>query len=91
MKWEIYEHRNIAKICRKLPVQIVRKYELWKNLVFRHGPDILRKFPGFQDEKLEGKRMGQRSSRLSRKYRVFYEVEQEAVMVYVIEITPHRY
>ena len=43
------------------------------------------------DEKLKGKREGQRSSRLSLQYRVIYAVEQDIVTVFVLEITPHNY
>ncbi len=89
--WHIEEHRNIAKQCPKLPQPIVKKYELWKNIVFRHGPEKLKEFPGFQDEKLKGERKGQRSSRLSNQYRVIYAVEREIVTVLVMEITPHKY
>ena len=89
--WEIQEHRDIAKSCRKLPVAIVKKYELWKNLVFRHGPEKLAEFPGFHDEKLKGEREGQRSSRLSLKFRVIYQVEREKQTVFVFAITPHEY
>lgn len=89
--WLIREHRDIPKICRKLPAVVLKKYELWKNLVFRHGPGILGQFPGFHDEKLRGEREGQRSSRLSLQYRVIYTVEHEVVTVYVLEITPHDY
>jgi hypothetical protein len=62
--WRIQEHREIAKICRKLGRSVVKKYELWKDIVFRHGPRKLRGFPGFHDEKLKGTRAGHRSSRL---------------------------
>ncbi|OGW85649.1 MAG: addiction module toxin [Omnitrophica bacterium RIFCSPHIGHO2_02_FULL_46_11] len=89
--WRIQEHKSIGKICDKLPQQIVKKYELWKNIVFRHGPDKLKEFPGFNDETLKGQRKGQRSSRLSLQYRVIYSVERNVVTVYVLEITPHDY
>ncbi len=89
--WRIIEHRTIEKTCRKLPREPVKKYELWKDIVFRHGPDKLREFPGFHDEKLRGERLGERSSRLSLQYRVIYTVEKEVVTVRVIEITPHEY
>ncbi len=89
--WRIREHREIERTCRRLPKAVVKKYELWKDIVYRHGPDKLREFPGFHDEKLKGKRRGQRSSRLSIQHRVNYEVEREIVTVYVIEITPHSY
>ncbi len=89
--WKIEEHKDIEKTCRQLPPQVVKKYELWKDLVFRHGPDILKSFAGFHDEKLKGDRAGERSSRLSLQYRVIYEVDGNAVRVYVLEITPHKY
>ena len=89
--WRIKEHRDIAKISRKLPQQVLKKYELWKSIVHRHGPDKLSEFPGFHDEKLKGDRSGQRSSRLNLQYRVIYMVEKQDVVVYVLEINPHEY
>ncbi len=89
--WQILEHRDIAKICRKLPRSVVKKYELWKDIVFRHGPSKLREFPGFRDEKLKGARAQQRSCRLNVQYRVIYSVERNTLTVYVLEITPHDY
>jgi len=89
--WRIQEHRGIAKTCRTLPGPVVKKYELWKNIVFRHGPEKLKEFPGFHDEKLKGDRAGKRSSRLSLQYRVIYVVERDIVTVLVLEITPHHY
>jgi toxin HigB-1 len=89
--WRIKEHHDIDKACRKIPSTVIKKYELWKSLVFRHGPDKLREFPGFRDEKLKGDRVGQRSSRLSLQYRVIYAVEKETVTVLVLEISPHNY
>jgi proteic killer suppression protein len=89
--WHIKEHRDITKICRKLPLHVVKKYELWKNIIFRHGPEKLKEFPGFHDEKLKGGRKEQRSSRLSDQYRVIYIAERDIVTVFVLEITPHNY
>ena len=89
--WHIREHHNLDKIIAKLPLQVIKKYELWKDIVFRHGPDKLQEFPGFHDEKLKGKLEGERSSRLNIQYRVIYTVEKEVVSVYVIDITPHKY
>jgi plasmid maintenance system killer protein len=89
--WVIKEHHDIKKICRKLPGPVVKKYELWKNIVYRHGPEKLKGFQGFHDEKLRGKRKGERSSRLSQQYRVIYSVKRQFVTVFVVEITPHQY
>lgn len=89
--WHIKEHRSLEKAYAKIPQDIVKKYELWKDIVFRHGPEKLKEFPGFHDEKLKGNRQGQRSSRLNLQYRVIYTVERNIVTVYVLEITPHKY
>jgi Txe/YoeB family toxin of Txe-Axe toxin-antitoxin module len=89
--WHINEHKKIDKTITKLPSQVIKKYELWKDIVYRHGPDKLREFPGFNDEKLKGDRLGQRSSRLNALYRVIYIVENTIVTVFVLEIIPHRY
>ena len=89
--WHILEHKSIQKTCRKLPVQVLKKYELWKDIVFRHGPDKLKDFPGFHDEKLKGDRSGQRSSRLSIQYRVIYVVKRNIVTIRVLDINPHEY
>ena len=81
--WRILEPRQFEKIASKLPLQILKRYELWKSIVFRHGPQKLREFPGFHDEALKGKRSGQRSSRLNLQYRIIYEVEEDIVTVLV--------
>lgn len=89
--WHIYEHRDISKTVRQIPPWIVKEYETWKDLVYRHGPEVLRQYPGFHDERLHGERKGQRSSRLSRQYRVIYNVKRDIVTVYVLGIKPHKY
>lgn len=89
--WHIKEHKCIKRACKTAPAAVVKKYELWKSLVFRHGPNKLREFPGFHDEKLQGERAGQRSSRLSLQCRVIYKVDGKNVTVFVLEITPHKY
>jgi mRNA-degrading endonuclease RelE of RelBE toxin-antitoxin system len=89
--WIVREHAGIGRECAAAPPAVVRKYELWKNIVFRHGPEKLREFPGFHDEKLKGRRKGERSSRLNLQYRVIYTVDRTIVTVYVLEITPHKY
>jgi mRNA-degrading endonuclease RelE of RelBE toxin-antitoxin system len=89
--WHIREHHKLNKVVEKLPLQVVKKYELWKNIVFRNGPDKLQGFPGFLDEKLKGEHEGKRSSRLNIQYRVIYSVEKETIMIYIIDITTHNY
>lgn len=87
----IQEHKKLDKIIAKLPTQVVKKYELWKDIVYRHGPEKLKEFRGFHDEKLTGDRDGRRSSRLNLQYRVIYKVDKDMIAIYVVEITPHEY
>ena len=89
--WEIFEHRDVIKAVSKLPPWIVKEYEKWKELIRHHGPNILHKYPGYHDESLKGERKGQRSSRLSQKYRVIYSLNQEEVLIWIFELSAHRY
>ena len=38
--WHIKEHRKLDKIIEKLPLQVVKKYELWKDIVTVYVIDI---------------------------------------------------
>lgn len=89
--WEIYERKRIVKIYSKLPKEVRRHYEIWKRVVELEGPQGLRLIKGFHDETLQGKWLGFRSSRLSRKWRVIYSVNASVLRVYVFEINAHKY
>jgi len=89
--WEIYEHRTLGRKLLKLPLEILKRYEKWKDIVSISGPQGLRVIKGFHDESLKGKWLGFRSSRLSHKYRLIYKIENKKLYVRVIDITPHDY
>jgi len=89
--WEIYEHRRVVKQLASLPVDVLKRYEKWKDIVSISGPEGLRSIVGFRDEALKGKWQGHRSSRLNIQYRVIYRIEREQVLVQVINVTPHDY
>ena len=89
--WEIYEHRRLGRKISKLPIEILKRYEKWKDIVRTSGPRGLRRIKGFHDEALRGEWKGCRSSRLGGQYRLIYEVEADEVRVFVIEISPHDY
>ena len=89
--WEIYEHRRLARRLPKLPVEILKRYEKWKDIVRVSGPRGLRLIQGFHDEALRGKWRGYRSARLGERYRLIYEVIAQEVRVHVIDITAHDY
>ncbi len=89
--WTIYEHRKAAKQLESLPVDVLKRYEKWKDIVAISGPDGLRKIRGFRDEALRGRRKGHRSSRLNIQYRVIYKVLRDLVLVQVVSVHPHDY
>ena len=89
--WHIYEHRRTAKRIRGLPLDVLKRYEKWKDIVRISGPQGLRRIRGFNDESLEGEWTGHRSSRLNQQYRVIYRVERDEVFVEVVDITAHDY
>jgi len=89
--WIIKEHKDILKIRPRLQPEVLKKYELWKSIVSRHGPNKLKEFPGFHDEKLKGKYEDERSSRLNLQFRLIYRVDTNVTTVYSLKITPHEY
>ena len=89
--WEIYEHRRVSRQLSKLPIEILKRYEKWKDIVTISGPRGLRLIRGFNNESLSGEWKGHRSSRLSQQYRVIYKVERELVRVEVVKLTAHDY
>jgi addiction module RelE/StbE family toxin len=89
--WEVHEHKRIDRQLKRLPLDVLKRYEKWKDIVTASGPQGLRLIKGFHDEALVGKWKGHRSSRLNRQLRVFYRVESERVVVEVVNITAHDY
>jgi addiction module RelE/StbE family toxin len=89
--WEIYEHRRLVRRLRKLPDEVLKRYEKWKDIVRISGPSGLRLIKGFHDEALTGEWKGHRSSRLGIQYRVIYRIEGKEIAVLVIDLTAHDY
>jgi len=89
--WEIYEHKKVVKLLESLPIEILKRYEKWKDIVSISGPEGLIKIRGFRDESLSGKWKGYRSSRLNIQYRIIYKIIRDLVLVQVVDITPHDY
>ena len=89
--WEIFEHRRTSKQLERLPLDILKRYEIWKDVVRLSGPFGLRQIRGFNDEALRGEWKGHRSSRLSQQYRIIYRIERDRVLVQVVSVTAHDY
>lgn len=92
LMWEIQEHRHVEKqLSKRVPTEILKRYETWKNIATLSGPAGLRRIKGFRDEALTGKWTGHRSSRLSLQWRVIYQVIAKVLRIQVVEVTPHDY
>ena len=89
--WQIFEHRNLQRHIRKVPEDILKRYEKWKDIVEISGPTGLRLIRGFNDESLRGEWKGHRSSRLGGQFRVIYRIEKEKLYVMVVDVTAHNY
>ena len=89
--WKIYEHKSALKGLKALPIDILKRYEKWKDIVAISGPVGLKQIKGFNDEALRGEWKGHRSSRLNIQYRIIYKIENEQLFVKVIKVTAHDY
>lgn len=89
--WKILEHRSLNKRFKTLPIEILKRYEKWKDIVTISGPEGLGAIRGFRDEALDGQWKGFRSSRLGLKYRVIYKIEALEILIKVVDLTPHDY
>ena len=89
--WQIFEHRRVSKQLIALPVEVLKRYEKWKDIVAISGPGGLTQIKGFRDEALRGEWKDHRSSRLNIQYRVVYRIEKDQVLVQVVSVTPHDY
>lgn len=89
--WESLEHRRNWKELDRLPLDILKHYDKWKDIVRLSGPHGLRHIREFNDEALSGEWQGQHFSRLSRQYRVIYRLERDKVLIEVLSVTAHGY
>lgn len=90
--WKMIEHETKAtKVIDKAPKQVQRKYTIWKQLVAKDGPFVVRKIKGYRDHALKGSWKGYRSSSLNDQYRVMYAIHEKEVTVIVEQIGPHDY
>lgn len=89
--WLVLESKAVKKQLDKCPKEILKQYEAWKRVVELSGPHALRAIPGFKDHALRGEWIGARSSYLNIQWRVVYCIENQAVQIKVLEVTPHDY
>ena len=88
--WEIEEHRRVDKqLSGSVPVEVLKRYEKWKDIARMSGPHGLRIIKGFHNEALSGEWKGYRSSRLGFQWRVIYRVAANVLLIQVVQVTAH--
>lgn len=90
-KWLVVESTKIVRSLGRLPKQVLKKYEVWKDIVEDEGPQGLRVRKGLRDHALKGDLKGWRASYLGDQWRVEYRVKKSCVQVLVRRIHPHDY
>ena len=85
--------KRVRMQLQKGPRYIVENLAAWVDDVEDRGLEEVRKISGYHDEPLHGKRLGQRSIRLTRAYRAIYRVckDDSIEFVSVEEISKHAY
>ncbi len=80
------------KQLEKVPTFIAKKFLEWVQSLELDGIEATRRLRAYNDEALKGERKGQRSIRLSRSYRVIYEIlNKEVKIIKVLEVNKHDY
>lgn len=93
-RFEVILSPFVQKRIKKLPKYVQQTLRTWSTLIEEHGIHNMRRVPGYHDEPLKGQRKGQRSSRLSRDYRVIYEEQNcslRVIYIFVVEANKHDY
>lgn len=85
--------KKALKDLKKLPLPIVIKLQAWIDEIGHSGLSTVRKIPGYHDEPLKGKRIGQRSIRLNKAYRAIYVIDKNQLLQFIeiIEVNKHEY
>ena len=77
----------------RIPAYVVLNMQSWVDDIEHRGLREVRKISGYHDEPLKGKREGQRSIRLTKKYRAIYVIGSYGSLdvIKVIEVNKHDY
>jgi proteic killer suppression protein len=85
--------RKAIKDLRIVPLHIAIKFQAWLDDVAHRGLREVSKITSYHDESLKGKRVGQRSIRLSQAYRAIYKILKDGKIQFIeiIEVNKHDY
>ena len=85
--------KNALKDLKKVPIHILIQFDLWVEIIELEGFKSMQMIKGYNDHALHGNRKGQRSSYLSRSWRVIYTLDESTneINVEVLEVNHHDY
>jgi proteic killer suppression protein len=85
--------KHAQKDLKKIPRHILVQFDLWVEVIETEGFKVMQKIKGYNDHALVGDRKGQRSSYLSRSWRVIYTLDDKtkSINVEVLEVNHHDY
>ncbi len=88
---EVIETKYFTKQLEKVPATIKLKVFQWIFAVSEKGIAEVSKSKGYHDEPLKGVRLGQRSVRINRSYRLIYREIESRIIIELLEIHKHDY
>ena len=93
MEFVVFLNRKASKDLKKVPRHILVLFDLWVEIIETEGFTSMQKIKGYRDHSLKGERKGQRSSSLSRSWRIIYCIDQNTniLTVEVLEVNHHDY
>lgn len=91
--FDVHLSRKAIKDLKKLPLYIVLKLQAWVDDIGHRGLYKVRLVSSYHDEPLKGKRVHQRSIRLSKAYRAIYTIEKNKKIEFIEiqEVNKHEY
>ncbi|OFZ61096.1 MAG: hypothetical protein A2381_16430 [Bdellovibrionales bacterium RIFOXYB1_FULL_37_110] len=90
---KVLTSKKFEKQLKAIPSYIKEAALIWVNTVEDLGIFEVRKLKGYHDEALRGNRLGQRSVRLNRSYRLFYSEDSSGSihLITIDEVNKHDY
>lgn len=90
---DIIDLTKVKKQLKKVPFEVRVKLQQWVLFVEEKSLFEAQRFPGFRDHALKGKRKGQRSVYLTKKWRLIYVYSESGNVNLIIieEVMPHDY
>ena len=89
----VFLSRRAKKELKTLPKHILLQFDLWVEIIETEGLTVMQEVKGYRDHALKGNRKGQRSTSLSRSWRVIYILDESTklINVEVLEVNHHEY